>query len=112
MGGVSRPQCIEPGCDREGVKRRLCQTHYWRHRTRGDLSEFPPLDGQCERCELQLKALAADGGRGDRPMLAGTMTLGEASAYMLGFFDRRASTDPEDGIDPYIVQRFHELRTQ
>lgn len=36
--------------------------------------------------------------------------MAEASAYMLGFYDGRARAG-DDAIDPYIVRRFHELRT-
>lgn len=64
----------------------------------------------CERCQTQLGALAADQGVGDRPLLAGTMTMAEASAYLLGFYDRRAG-EPSEAPDPYIVQRFVELRS-
>ncbi len=107
------------GCSRPRAGRGLCSAHYELHRRRGDLDEvgLAPRSGGarqydhlCGRCRVQLNALAADRGRGDRPLLAGTMTMAEASAYMLGFLDA-LSRPRGDAIDPYIVTRFHELRT-
>lgn len=96
-------ECVTPGCERPLYHRGHCRRCYYRIR------EWFPID--CPRCAVQLAALDADGGRGDRALLAGTMTMAEASAYMLGFFDRRAQPN-DDAIDPYIVQRFHEVRME
>lgn len=111
--------CAVDGCTRPGSTRGLCGACYQRHSRRGTLDEVAAAARRpgrqaypvcCDRCVRQLGALELDGGRGDRPLVAGTMTMAEASAYLLGFYDRRAAEGPE-GIDPYIVQRFHELRT-
>ncbi len=37
--------------------------------------------------------------------------MAEASAYLLGFLDALSRPGRADAIDPYIVTRFHELRT-
>ncbi len=111
------PCCVEVECRRPRAARGLCRQCYDLHRHRGDLAAagLPPTarDDQgyaalCDRCRVQLSALAADGGRGDRALVAGTMTMAETSAYMLGFFDRRSAAG--GAIDPYIVARFDELR--
>lgn len=110
--------CSRTGCDGRHYARGLCGRCYHRARYHGTLEQvalpsktpsFPESRDECDRCTKQLGALAADRGKGDRPLLAGTMTLSEASAYMLGAFDRRSASGG-DAIDPYIVTRFHELR--
>ncbi len=115
--------CREAGCGQDVKTLGLCGPHYDRALARrpaddpGQLRRAAQAQAHeqdyvqcCDRCLVQLGAYAADGGRGDRPLLAGTMTFAEAAAYMLGAYDRR-SADGEDGIDPYIVERFHELRS-
>lgn len=102
--------CRYPGCEGVARVRGLCRSCYNYHHYRGTLDDVASVD-LCSRCQVQLGAYAGDSGRGDRPLLAGTMTMAEAAAYMLGFFDARSRRDAE-AIDPYIVQRFHELRME
>lgn len=112
--------CREAGCGQDVKTLGLCGPHYDRALARRPADDPEQLRRAvqtqahdqgyvqcCDRCLVQLGAYAADGGRGDRPLLAGTMTYAEAAAYMLALFDNLSGAGP----DPYIVERFHELRS-
>lgn len=101
--------CFDDDCDSEAQVRGLCRRHYKAGLRHGDFiaGDTASQPGVCPRCQRQLAAYDADEGRGDRPLLAGTMTQAEAGAYCTGFHDGGSDTGP---IDPYIVARLDELR--
>lgn len=75
----------------------MCRLSYYRWRRKRLKEGLGPDDwdmqvppGTCERCAVQLRAMAADAGYGDRDRLIRSYTLSEFSAYLLGALDRSA----------------------